>query len=453
MKSSRMCFFVIACLTLWSAAASAAEPASNSAIEQSVASAVVSKPAPPVAEPVAPAAAAPSSAAAASPPRGSLVIIGGALRFGERELWARMVELAGGPGAKIAVFPTASINPARSAARASEALKAAGGDPFMVPVALEKIDVDYRSAVEDPALVEQVRSAGGIFFTGGEQSRITKALVAADGKNTPMLEAVWDVYRRGGVVIGTSAGAAVMSHVMYRDARNVLDTLQKGVNMGQEIGYGLGFLDSTWFVEQHSLTRGRFARALAAMQSQNLKFGIGVAENTALVVTDNTHVKVIGDYGAVVMDLSEATVDPAIKGFNLKNARLTYLDRGDSFDMATLVVTPSAEKQTDPKLDPNAEDFHPEYDDRLFTNDILGNNAVCDILRKLIINKTGEAIGLAFDGGAAATATTPGFEFRFYRGKDTVGWHTEAFGGEDFTIANMHLDIRPISVGPLFVQH
>ena len=142
-----------------------------------------------------------------------------------------------------------------------------------------------------------------------------------------------------------------------------------------------------------------------------------------------------------------------MKGFNLKNAKLSYLDRGDEFDMATMAVTPSTEKQNDAKLDPNSPDFHPEFDDRLYTNDILGNNAVCDLLNKLMINKTGEAIGLAFDGSAAATATTQGFEFRFYRGKDTMGWHTEAFGGEDFTISNIHLDVRPVAVGPLFVQH
>lgn len=187
------------------------------------------------------------------------------------------------------------------------------------------------------------------------------------------------------------------------------------------------------------------------MQSQELKYGIGVEENTALVVSGGTQVKVIGHKGAMVMDLSEATVDPSVKGFNLKNARLSYVDRGDEFNMTTLAVTPSPEKQNGSKLDPNSADFHPDFDDRLFTNDILGNNAVCDLLNKLMNNKTGEAIGLAFDGSAAATATTQGFEFRFYRGKDTLGWHTEAFGGEDFTISNIHLDVRPIAVGPLFV--
>jgi cyanophycinase len=383
-------------------------------------------------------------------PKGSLVIIGGALRFGEKEVWERVVELAGGQGAKIAVFPTASGNPIRSGNRIMNALRAAGGYPFLVPVAVQKIDVDYRQAVNDPLLIAQVREAGGVFFTGGEQSRIVQALYTEDGKNTPLLDAVWDVYHKGGVVAGTSAGAAVMSRIMFRDARNVLDTLTQGVTMGKEISHGLGFLDPLWFVEQHSLARGRFARALAAMQSQGLKYGIGVEENTALVITAGSQVKVIGHRGAVVMDLSQASVDPNVKAFNLKNCRLTYLDRGDTFNMTTLVITPGPEKN-DSKIDPNAADFRPDFDDRLVANDILGNNTVCDLINRLMINKTPDAIGLAFDGAAALHEPTPGFEFHFYRDKDTVGWRTEAFGGEDFTVANVHLDIRPVEIaGPLY---
>lgn len=382
--------------------------------------------------------------------KGSLVIIGGALRFGEKEVWERVVELAGGKGAKIAVFPTASGNPIRSGNRIMNALRAAGGYPFLVPVALQKIDVDYRQAVNDPILIAQVRAAGGVFFTGGEQSRIIQALYTEDGKNTPILDAVWDVYHQGGVVAGTSAGAAVMSRIMFRDARNVLDTLTRGVTMGKEISHGLGFLDPSWFVEQHSLARGRFARALAAMQSQGLKYGIGVEENTALVITGGSQLKVIGHKGAVVMDLSQASVDPNVKAFNLKNCRLTYLDRGDGFDLATLAITPGPEKN-ESKIDPNAADFRPDFDDRLVTNDILGNNTVCDLINRLMINKTPDAIGLAFDGAAAMHESTPGFEFHFYRDKDTVGWRTEAFGGEDFTVANVHLDIRPVEIaGPLY---
>ena len=392
-----------------------------------------------------------AAAPAAEAPKGSLVIIGGALRFDEEEVWEKVVALAGGSGAKIAVFPTASGNPVRAGNRIMGGLRRAGAVPFLVPVALQKIDVDYHQAVNDPELIAQVREASGVFFTGGEQGRIVQALYAEDGKNTPILNAIWDVYRKGGVVAGTSACAAVMSHVMFRDARNVLDTLTRGVTMGKEISRGLGFLDDSWFVEQHSLARGRFARSLAAMQSQGLKYGIGVDENTALIVTGGSHVEVLGDRGAVVLDLSQASVDQNVKEFNLKNCRLSYLDHGDQFDLATLAVTPAAEKRRDAKIDPNAADFKPEFDDRLVTNDILGNNTVCDLLNRLLINKTPDAIGLAFDGAAAIQQPTAGFEFHFYRGKDTLGWRTDAYGSEDFTVANVHLDVRPVQIaGPLY---
>ena len=65
---------------------------------------------------------------------------------------------------------------------------------------------------------------------------------------------------RGGVVAGSSAGAAVMSRMMFREARSVLRTLENGVQMGKELAPGLGFLDPSWFVDQHCLARGRFAR-------------------------------------------------------------------------------------------------------------------------------------------------------------------------------------------------
>jgi cyanophycinase len=396
-------------------------------------------------------------------PKGSLVIIGGALRFGNDEIWNQVVDLAGGKGAKIAVFPTASGNPLKNGGLVVDALKAAGAEPFLVPVALSKIDVDYRQAVSDPVLVEQVRSAGGVFFIGGDQDRITTALRTEDGQNTPLLDAVWHVYRKGGTIAGNSAGAAIMSHIMYRDAESVLRAMQSSLSMGKEIDYGLGFIGKTWFVEQHCLIRGRFARALVAMHSQGYKFGIGVDENTALVVRKGVDLKVVGYKGAVVLDLSQATSDKSLKAFNLRNAKLTYLDQGDSINLSTLAVTPSEEKQSGTKIEPSHPEFHPQHDRRLVFNDILGNSAVTDLLVKLINNKQSEAHGLAFDGRLALGLADPdgstmsptpmplGFEFRFYRGQDTLGWFTGAFGGEHYTVTNIHLDIQPLELaGPLF---
>ena len=361
-------------------------------------------------------------AAPAVVPRGSLVIIGGSERFRDRELWDTIVDLAGGEGAKIAIFPTAGgKDPAKSCAQVMKAFARAGAEPLVVPVAWGEADRSVHEAVADPDLVQIVRNASGVYFVGGSQGRIADAMLDEEGRDTPMLAAIRDIYHDGGVIAGTSAGAAIMGQVMYRDAPSPLQILKHGVHYGEELDRGLGFLGPSWFVEQHCLVRGRFARAIVAMRSQGIPYGLGVDENTALV------------------------------GFNVQNVKLSYLDRGDSIDLETLAVTPAAEKSDEISLDPNAADFDPYYGHRMFYTDILGNATVADLLGRLIDNEEDEAIGLAFNGLDAREQPSDGFEFRFYRGPDSKGWYTESFGGEDYTVLGIHLDIRPISIaGPLY---
>ncbi len=382
---------------------------------------------------------------------GSLVILGGSERFDHREYWEQIVELAGGPGCRIAVFPTASGDPVKKGGWVISALNKAGADAFLVPIAWRKMPRSPQEAVADPDLVEQVREATGVFLIGGEQDKIVKALYTPEGQNTPMLDAVWGVYRKGGVIAGTSAGAAVMSRIMYRDADSVLDTMLRGVHFGKEIDRGLGFLDSEWFVDQHCLVRGRFARTLVAMHDQGFKYGIGVDENSGVIVRNGKDVEVIGYKGALIMDLSHAEHNAKLGHFNLKNVRLTYLDRGDRYDLKTREVTPSDDKLDDEKLDPKSPDFHPYLDRPLFFNDILGNTTVADLMSKLMECIHAEAIGLAFDGIEANNHSVDGFEFKFIRDDDSVGWYTESHGGDDYTVLNIRLDIRPIRItGPLY---
>ena len=384
-------------------------------------------------------------------PKGSLVIIGGSERYRDRELWDTIVELAGGNGASIAVFPTASGSPVRQGNKVIQALKRAGAEPFLVPVAWREVEHEVRDAVFNDSLVQQVRASKGVFFIGGSQDRIVDALLDDNLEKTPMLEAIWEMYREGGVIAGTSAGAAIMSRVMFRDAPSPMQILRNGVTMGKEIDDGLGFLNSQWFVEQHCLVRGRFARATVAMYSQGIPFGIGVDENTALVVRRGHDATVIGYKGVLIMDISNAKPDPKADGFSLKNVKLSYLDRGDSIDLRTRQVTPSDEKIDDIKLDPNSESFDPYFDHRMFYTDILGNCAVADLLGRLIDNKESEAIGLAFSGLDARDQPSDGFEFKFYRGPDSLGWYTEDYGGEDYTVLNIHMDVRSIRIaGPLY---
>lgn len=387
---------------------------------------------------------------AASPAHGSLVILGGSERFDHREYWEQIVELAGGPGCRIAVFPTASGDPVKKGGWVISALNKAGADAFLVPVAWRKMPLSPQAAVADPELVEQVREATGVFLIGGGQDKIVRALYTPEGQNTPMLDAVWEVYRKGGVIAGTSAGAAVMSRIMFRNADSVLETMLHGVRFGKEIDRGLGFLDGDWFVDQHCLVRGRFARTLVAMHDQGFKYGIGVDENSGVIVRNGKDIEVIGYKGALVMDLSRAEHDPKLGRFNLKNVRLTYLDRGDHYDLKTRVVTPSEDKD-DEVLDPKSKDFHPYVKQRLFFNDILGNMTVPDLMGKLMENVHGEAIGLAFDGMEARQHSVDGFEFKFTRDLESIAWYTESFGGDDFTVVNIRVDIRPIRItGPLY---
>ncbi|MFO0904596.1 MAG: cyanophycinase [Pirellulales bacterium] len=386
------------------------------------------------------------------PPKGSLVIIGGSARHDNAAIWTEVLRLAGGQGKRIAVFPSASSYPIKNGERAVKLLRSHGADAFLVPLALSGIDgMRPDEVARDPQWVEQVRNSHGVFFIGGSQSRIRDALVQADGANTPLLDAVWDVYQRGGVVSGTSAGAAIMSRVMFRDAGVVLNTMLHGVRMGKEMDQGLGFLDGDWFVDQHCLVRGRFARAIVAMQAQNMHFGLGIDEDTAVVVEHGGQARVVGNRGAVVLDLSQSRSDAQSTHFNIHNARLTYLNHGDEIHLRTLAVTPNPQREVDRKIDPNASDFKPTVQRRLFFLDVLANTTLVDIMHRVIDHKDGLAVGLAFDGGAASQGSTPGFEFRFYRGEDSLGWETEDHGTTDCTVQNIHLDIRPVTIhGPLY---
>jgi cyanophycinase len=373
-----------------------------------------------------------------APPKGTLVIIGGGLRADNAEVWERIVELSGGKGARIAVFGSASINPELAAKRTIDRLNQRGADAFFVPLGVKYPGNDYRVAAEDPAIVEMIRSSSGIYFAGGDQARITQALVRVDGSNTAVLDAVWEVYRRGGVLAGSSAGAAIMSTTMFYDARPVLDMLKLGVTDGKEIAPGLGFIGKDVFIDQHLLVRGRFARMIPVMLKKGYHIGLGIDENSAMIVNPNRDVEIIGYSGALLIDLSNAITDRGVKGFNVSNAAISYLDRGDKFNLVTRAFTPAPDK-ADGKLDPN----QPDMREPVFTNDILGNKAVLDLMGNLIDNAQQEAIGIAF-GNPRDPYPDLGFEFRFSKTLNSAGYTSSE--AEAYSVLKLRLDIRPIQL-------
>ena len=377
--------------------------------------------------------------AAPDSPKGSLVIIGGALRGDNADVWQRIVALAGGPGARIAVLPSAAADPERVGEAIVARLNGYGAAAFVVPLAVRLAGSDYRRVAEDGELAAAVRGAGGVFFAGGDQARITQALVREDGSRSAVLQAVWDVYRDGGVVAGDSAGAAIMSSTMFYSPNSVFGTLRGGVSDGREIAPGLGFIGDDVFVDQHLLVRGRFARMIPAMLKKGYKIGLGIDENTAMVVDSRRHVEIVGHKGALLIDLSRATTDAASAGFNVSNAVISYLDRGDRYDLASHTFTPSAAKAGGRLLAADAVLHQP-----VFSPDILGRNAVVELMESLIVNRRVEAIGIATSGPQSLLPEL-GFQFTFSKTRDSVGYMSAA--AQSYSIFNVRLDIRPLDIG------
>jgi cyanophycinase len=381
--------------------------------------------------------AASAGAVAADAPKGSLVIIGGGLRVDNAEVWDKIVALAGGKGARIAVLPTAAENPTKEAQLTVDALNRYGARAFVVPVAPRLAGTDARKAADDPALADVVREAGGAFFTGGDQARITGSLRHPDGSNTAVLDALWALYRRGGVIAGTSAGAAIMSSTMFYDPPlEVMPVLKNGVVDGKDVAPGLGFIGTDVFVDQHLLARGRFGRMLPAMLAKGYTLGLGIDENTAAIVGPKRDVTVIGYRGALVLDLAEASTDKAKPGFNLINARISYLDSGDRFNLATRACVPGPGKEpVDRKT--------VEHRAPIFYTDILGNTAVADLLEKLVDSDLQRAVGVAFEGPDSRSPER-GFEFTFTRMPDSGEFVTNR---EDaYSVYRIRMDVRPVRV-------
>ena len=160
----------------------------------------------------------------------------------------------------------------------------------------------------------------------------------------------------------------------------------------------------------------------------------------------------IGAQGVLIADLTGATSDVALKEFNLRNAKLTYLDTGDRYNFKTRTTTPSAEKLNGKRLDPNEAGYAPYYEADEFYPDVLGNAVILNLMTNLIDNKQKEVIGLVFSPPGTKDAKPDlGFEFQFRKGSDSLGYLTSGRGGEDYTVCNIYLDIRPVKMSsPLY---
>ncbi len=281
---------------------------------------------------------------------GRLLIIGGGLRNDNVEVW-RVFADAAGAAPRIGVIPTASGLPEAGATTATDIRT------HLPRAMIDVIDIREESAhlAHDAEVVERIRACNVLWFTGGDQSRIT-AVFRPEGSETPAYAAVREVLQRGGVIAGTSAGAAMMSDPMITGGRGesaLRAALGLGVGEGgggeegpagsrrsaPGIGPGMG-LFPYGLTDQHFLRRARLGRLIVAMHGTGQMRGYGIADNRAILVDLGSHsIRPIGEDALVLVDLSRAT----FTGDAMLDVRLSLLSTGDRVDGRTGMVLRAVE--------------------------------------------------------------------------------------------------------------
>src|SRR5690606_1420446 len=138
----------------------------------------------------------------------------------------------------------------------------------------QHLAIDSREDALDPTRLEVLRDATGVFFTGGDQLRITSQI-----GDTPVEHRIREIYESGGVIAGTSAGASAMCGTMLVRGKSRDSQRPDRLRMAP----GLGFIRGV-IIDQHFAERGRMARLLGAVALNPREFGIGIDEDTAIIV-------------------------------------------------------------------------------------------------------------------------------------------------------------------------
>ena len=286
-------------------------------------------------------------------PRGTVIMVGGALSDVNEEVYREIVQRAGGEHARIGVITAASVPPSQDPQAGKplaansvtngrfyvDVLKRYGADTVQwVPV-----DLDHVAAADSATVVRQVASMTGFVFGGGDQYRLVTTLLHGTAHtDSRVLAAIRARFQQGAVVAGTSAGAQIQAgrdmvtggasyqalrdgtHEGYFEDDTVLGELPAG-------GFGLfgaGLLDT------HFSANGRLGRAVRLAADTGHERVFGIDPDTALVATGDS-VKVLGRHGVSVIDLRGATTGVRDGYWSISGVRWTYLTDGAVYHPAT----------------------------------------------------------------------------------------------------------------------
>lgn len=229
---------------------------------------------------------------AQTPRMARLLVVGGAEdRLQDRLILREFLAYAGGPRARIRLITAASGVPVAMGEIYRHAFEDLGAQDFAI------LPLTDRDSAFEPTLIQSILQADGIFMTGGDQSRFMATVW-----ETPVLGALHKAFHEQGCSIGgTSAGAAVMSRHMIAQGPALLRPRKDAI----DTDIGLGLLPSA-VVDQHFSERRRMARLLSALAVRPDLLGLGIDENTALVIERGQAIEVIGEGVVTLVDPSQA---------------------------------------------------------------------------------------------------------------------------------------------------
>lgn len=250
--------------------------------------------------------------------KGTLVIEGGGDRI--EVILKTIIEYSGGVNSKVLVVPFASGVAEETGIKQSEEFRVLGCK-----------SADYifceKDSIDSPSSLAKLDGVTAIFFSGGDQ-----VILSAYLEGTKFLEKIKEIYKNGGVVSGTSAGAAIMSRVMLTgeqrsDTTNsqIFNTIEKGDVITAK---GFGFLDNI-VVDQHFLKRKRQIRLISVLMDNPGLRGIGIDEETAIVVKSDNTIEVIGDNKAMLFEPYNSVNGSG----DVSSFKLTILNPGDIYKL------------------------------------------------------------------------------------------------------------------------
>lgn len=253
---------------------------------------------------------------------GRLVAIGGAEdKSADLHILKRVFAHACGSD-EVAVIATASGIPDEVLPAYQEAFTRVGAGR------VHALDVRERKDAADEDSVGLIKRSGAIFFTGGDQLRLTNVF-----GGSPMLTAIRERFQEGAVIAGTSAGAMALPTTMIYNGE-AADALHKGeVKMTSGLGFAEGVI-----IDSHFLERGRFTRLMEVGATNPEHLGVGLGEDAAVVIHPGRILEAVGSGHVIIVDsrdLARSNVADLAQGeaVAIENVVMHALIDGHGFDI------------------------------------------------------------------------------------------------------------------------